>query len=244
MDGREGSLMNPTPDSTLAGPQQIIADLRRKLTDAEAERDEAKAERDEALAREREALDQQTATTEVLGVINLPPGCARVETSNQNNANSAATILKAREAARAKGVRCHVVYASNEDKVDAAFATLVRLRVDALVVGSEPFLRPRRERLVALCERHAMPAVYGARAFGAAGGLISYAPSLNIAFGKMGVLTGKILRGANPATLPIEQPTEYDHSPGYPSARSDCRALCKQQYLRRNTDGRQHPGCR
>ena len=82
------------------------------------------------------------------------------------------------EAARAKGVQLHILKAGTESEIDAAFATLVQLHAGALVVGADPFFDSRREQLVALAARHAVPAIYDWREFAAAGGLISYGPSL------------------------------------------------------------------
>src|SRR5262244_1569284 len=80
----------------------------------------------------------------------------------------------------------------------------------ALIVGTEPFLISRRDQLVALAARYGVPAIYGAGDFGAAGGLISYAPSLRAAFRQLGVYAAKILNGAKPADLPVEQPARFE----------------------------------
>ena len=119
-------------------------------------------------------------------------------------------IREAQEAARAKGVQLHIVKARTEAEIDAAFATLVQLHAGALVVGSEPFLNSRREQLVALASRHAVPAIYQFRESAVAGGLISYGPSVTAAFRLVGTYTGKILNGAKPADLPVEQPTKFE----------------------------------
>src|SRR3954447_21323667 len=87
-----------------------------------------------------------------------------------------------RKAARTKGLQLHVLKASTESEIDAAFAALVQLHVDALVVGADPFLSSRREQLVALASRHTVPAIYAWREFAAAGGLISYGSSLTTAY--------------------------------------------------------------
>ena len=97
---------------------------------------------------------------------------------NPNNPMPSASIRDVQEAARAKGVQLHILKASTESEIDAAFATLVQLHAGALVVGTDPFFNSRREQLVALAARHAVPAIYEWREFAAAGGLISYGPSL------------------------------------------------------------------
>src|SRR5215469_5203727 len=130
--------------------------------------------------------------------------------SNPNNVNAERMIQAAQEAGRTKEVRVHVLNASTEGEIDAAFATLVQLQAGALIVGSEPFLISRRQQLVALAARYGVPAIYGAGDFGAAGGLISYAPSLRAAFRQLGVYAAKILNGAKPADLPVEQPALFE----------------------------------
>jgi putative ABC transport system substrate-binding protein len=119
-------------------------------------------------------------------------------------------IRAAQEAGRAKEVQVHVLNASTEDEIDAAFAALAPLQAGALIVGSEPFLISRRHQLVALAVRYAVPAIYGAGDFGAAGGLISYAPRLGGLFRQLGIYAGKILNGAKPVDLPVEEPARFE----------------------------------
>ena len=114
------------------------------------------------------------------------------------------------EAARTKGFQLHVLKAGSESEIDTAFASLVQLHAGALVVAGDPFLSSRRERLVALASRHAVPSIYAWREFAAAGGLISYGPSLTSAFRLLGTYAGKVLKGAKPADLPVQQPTTFE----------------------------------
>jgi putative tryptophan/tyrosine transport system substrate-binding protein len=129
---------------------------------------------------------------------------------NPNNPPTERIMGFAQEAARTKGLQLHIVRAGTESGIDAAFATLVQLHPGALVVGNDPFFNSRRDQLVALASRHAVPAIYGLREAVAAGGLISYGASVTSAYRQVGIYAGKILKGAKPADLPIQQPTKFE----------------------------------
>jgi putative ABC transport system substrate-binding protein len=129
---------------------------------------------------------------------------------NPNNATAERVIRDVQEAARTKGLKLHVLKASSESEIDTAFASLVQLHAGALVVGADPFLSGRREQLVALASRRAVPSIYAWREFAASGGLISYGPSLTSAFRLVGHYAGKVLKGAKPADLPVQQPTKFE----------------------------------
>src|SRR5437870_754358 len=129
---------------------------------------------------------------------------------NPNNATAERVIRDVQEAARTKGLQLHVLKARSESEIDSAFASLVQLHVDALVVGGDPFLSSRREQLVMLASRRAVPSIYAWREFAASGGLISYGPSLISAFRLVGTYAGKVLKGAKPADLPVQQPTKFE----------------------------------
>jgi putative tryptophan/tyrosine transport system substrate-binding protein len=129
---------------------------------------------------------------------------------NPDNANAAAVTRETMAAASAIGVQIEVIRANDSGAIDAAFATLVRNKTDALVVGADPFFFSRRAQLATLAVRHAIPAVYTVRDFPEAGGLMSYGTSLNEAFRHIGVYTGRILKGAKPADLPVVQSTKFD----------------------------------
>ena len=129
---------------------------------------------------------------------------------NPNNASSEGVMRGMQQAARANGVQLQILKASNEGGIDAAFATLAQLRAGALVVAADPLFFSRREQLVTLTARQAIPAIYELREFTEVGGLISYGPSLTGAFRQVGIYAGKILKGAKPADLPVEQPTRFE----------------------------------
>jgi putative ABC transport system substrate-binding protein len=129
---------------------------------------------------------------------------------NPNNPVTERVIRDMEEAARAKGVQLPILKAGTESEIDAAFASLVQLQAGALLVAADPFLTSRREQLVALASRHAVPAIYQWREFTASGGLISYGPSLTSVFRQLGTYAGRILKGAKPADLPVQQPTTFE----------------------------------
>jgi putative tryptophan/tyrosine transport system substrate-binding protein len=129
---------------------------------------------------------------------------------NPNNPGTESMIRDVQEAARGKGVQLHILKAGTESVIGTAFATLVQLHAGALLVGNDPFFFSRREALVALASRHAVPAIYEWREFPELGGLISYGPSLTGVYRQLGIYVGKILNGAKPADLPVEQPTRFE----------------------------------
>src|SRR6516162_5820903 len=130
--------------------------------------------------------------------------------ANPNNPQTEAVIRDVRDAARAKGVQLHILQADTEGEIDDAFAALVQLHAGALVVMGDAFFFSRREQLVALASRHAVPAIYDVHEYAAAGGLISYGPSLTGLWRKVGIYAGKILKGTKPVDLPVQQPTTFE----------------------------------
>jgi putative ABC transport system substrate-binding protein len=119
-------------------------------------------------------------------------------------------IRDVQEAARTKGVQLQVLQASSESEIDAAFASLVQLQVGGLLVGPALVFFEQREQIFALASRHAVPAMYDTRQYVAAGGLISYGPTLAGINRQIGIYVGKILSGAKPADLPVHQPTTFE----------------------------------
>jgi putative ABC transport system substrate-binding protein len=127
---------------------------------------------------------------------------------NPNSPNAERVMRDVQEAARTKAVQLDILKAGTEGDIDAAFATLVQQHTGALLVTGVPF--SRREQLAALAARHSVPAIYEAREFAEAGGLISYGASRPAAWHQAGVYLGKILNGARPADLPVYQSTKFE----------------------------------
>ena len=129
---------------------------------------------------------------------------------NPTQPNSELQIRAVQEAAREKGVRLPVLMAGTESEIDAAFASLVEQHVGALVVAGDAFFSSRGEQLVGLAARHAVPAIYMWNNFAAAGGLISYGINNIPVWREAGIYAARILKGAKPADLPVQQPTTFE----------------------------------
>src|SRR5262245_39364089 len=127
-----------------------------------------------------------------------------------NFSGSEGQLRDVQEAAPRLGVQLVVVRAHAESDFDAAFPTLLRERAQALVVFPSPFLNSRRQKRVVLAARHALPAIYERREFAEAGGLMSYGTILADAYGQAGFYTGRVLKGAKPADLPVMQVTKFE----------------------------------
>jgi len=135
---------------------------------------------------------------------------ARVIALLVNPSSLRAHIQYVQEAARAKGLQLHILNAATEANCETAFASLGQLQVGALLVSTDPAFLSWRDRLVALAARHAVPTIYEWREFAVAGGLISYGTSLTGLWRQAGIYAGKILQGAKPADLPVQQPTTFE----------------------------------
>ena len=120
------------------------------------------------------------------------------------------TTKNAQAAARTLGLQLHVLNASTDQEIDAAFATLVQLHAGGLVIGPDNFFNSRSEQLAALALRHQIPAIYQYREFAAAGGVMSYGGNLTDAYRLVGVYVGRILKGEKPADLPVQTPTKFE----------------------------------
>jgi len=129
---------------------------------------------------------------------------------NPANGNADYNMKNLQQAAHALGLRLEVLRASSETDIDAAFAAIEQSRSEALLVGDDPFFADRAGQLTALAARRRVPAIYQNRVFTAAGGLISYGPSPSFVSRTAGDYTGRILKGAKPADLPVQQPTTFE----------------------------------
>ena len=129
---------------------------------------------------------------------------------NPENANADTQLREVQAAARTLRQEIFIVTASAVRELDDAFASIDQQRAGALLVMSDPFFNNIRDQLVARAAKHAIPAMYPFREFVLAGGLINYGPSVADAFRQAGVYTGKILKGAKPADLPVMLPTKFE----------------------------------
>ena len=153
------------------------------------------------------------AVAKRLGLLHdLVPKAVRIAVLvNPANAPSAeATLRDIPEAARAIGLQIQVLNASTSREIEAAFATLVRDRADALFVAPDGFFTSRRVQFATLAARHRIPAAYSNREFVEAGGLMSYGTDIPDMYRQVGVYTGQILKGAKPADLPVLQSTKFE----------------------------------
>jgi putative ABC transport system substrate-binding protein len=129
---------------------------------------------------------------------------------NPNNPTTERLVRDMLESANAKRVQLRILKAGAESEINTAFASLGELHAGALVVAPDPLFNTRRELLVTLAAGHAVPVVYVFREFVSAGGLISYGPSQPGVFHQAGIYAGKILNGAKPSDLPVQQPTKFE----------------------------------
>jgi ABC-type uncharacterized transport system substrate-binding protein len=135
----------------------------------------------------------------LIGVL-INPESPSIETQ-QNDVHAAARTLRQ---------QIHIVKASNDREIDAAFATLAQRKVTAVLVCSNAYFISRRNQIVALAAQHGLPAIYDQREFAVAGGLMSYGTNIADAYRLMGVYAGRILKGEKAADLPVQQSTKFE----------------------------------
>jgi ABC-type uncharacterized transport system substrate-binding protein len=140
----------------------------------------------------------------------LPNATVIALLTNPKTPEASRAISDAQEAARTLGRQLLVLNASTPSEIDTAFATLRQERAGALLVGADPFITGRRQQIVALAARHAIPAMYFNREFVADSGLMSYGNDIADAYRLAGIYTGRILKGERPADLPVDQATKFE----------------------------------
>jgi putative ABC transport system substrate-binding protein len=141
----------------------------------------------------------------------LVPGATLIAVLlNTSNPTAATQLTEFQEAARSIGQPIHITKATSERELDAAFASFSELRPDALLVSADPFFYSRRNQIVRLAGRQALPALYEQREFALAGGLMSYGTSLAHGYRQAGIYAGQILAGAAPAELPVIQSAKFE----------------------------------
>ena len=154
----------------------------------------------ELVAKRLELLRELVPATTRVSVLVNPATAANAET----------TLRDVEPAARTMGLQIQVLNASTSREINAAFATFGRERPDALFVGGDPLFDSRRVQIVQLAARHTVPATYSGRQYSEIGGLMSYGANLADAWRQVGVYTGRILKGARPADLPVVQSTKFE----------------------------------
>jgi putative tryptophan/tyrosine transport system substrate-binding protein len=141
----------------------------------------------------------------------IAPNVSRVALlMNPTNPNVNVEQADAEAGARKMGLETVTLNARNASEIDAAFEQLLGAKADAVITGTDPILLDRREQIVSLANRHKLPAVSFVRQFAAAGGLMSYGPSISWMYRQAGEYIGQILKGANPAEMPVLQPTQFE----------------------------------
>ena len=147
-----------------------------------------------------------------LGLLHeLVPGATTIGVLlNPRHPGSESQFKDVEQAARIIGRQIEILRANTDDEIDAAFETATRQRIAALAVSASPFFDTRRHKLVALAARHAVPTMYHFREYAASGGLVSYGIDIVDVYRQVGVYTGRVLKGAKPADLPVMQPTKFE----------------------------------
>jgi putative ABC transport system substrate-binding protein len=151
-------------------------------------------------------------TTKCIGLLRelIPKATKLALLANPNTLSVATQIDEARKAAQTIGIELELFQAGDDRDFETVFATMVQRQIGGLVVSADAFFGSRRDQLIRLAERNAIPAIYYRREFVEEGGLVSYAPPLNDMYRQAGIYAGRILGGAKPADLPVVQPTKFE----------------------------------
>jgi len=167
-------------------------------------------------------FDTEVAAKELRLLLDLVPKAVRIAVlvNPANAATAKPTVREVQEAAPTMGLQIQILNASTIGEIDAAFATIARERPDALFITGDGFFYSRRVQLLTLTAVNKIPAAYWDRELVAAGGLMSYGTDITDSFRQVGVYTGKILKGAKPADLPVLQPTKFEFAINLQTARA------------------------
>jgi len=160
-------------------------------------------------AKRLEILHEVLPSASVIGVL-----------INPNNANAAAQSAIVQDAGRTMGQKVLILHASSEREFAAAFTTMVQSRIDALIVGADPFFSSQRDQLIALTARYRVPAIYEWHEFVQAGGLMSYGSNLPEAYHQIGIYAGRVLKGEKPGDLPVVQSTRVEFAVNLKTAKA------------------------
>ena len=129
---------------------------------------------------------------------------------NPARSGSASQLSDVQEAVRTLNLQVHILRASTDREIESAFEAVAAQGIQALAVAGDPFFDTRREKLVALAARHAVPTIYHFREYTVAGGLMSYGPDASDAYRLVGVYTGRVLKGVKPADLPVMETVKFE----------------------------------
>jgi putative ABC transport system substrate-binding protein len=151
---------------------------------------------------------------------------------NPNHPDAAAEAKEVQAAAQAQGRVLNVLNASQENDFESVFAEIVKRGTDVLFVSPDPFFNSRRDKLIALAARHAIPTMYAWREYVVAGGLISYGSNLVDQYRLTGVYTGRVLKGIKPAELPIQQPIKFELVVNLKTAKALGLTISREMQLR------------
>ena len=129
---------------------------------------------------------------------------------NQNSTQGQGQARDVQEAAQKLGLQLVILNGGSDEDIDAAFASLARLKVGALLVGADPSFDPKRNRLIAMVAQHAVPAIYQFRDYALAGGLMSYGASIAELYQQVGIYVGRVLNGDKPGDMPVMLPAKFE----------------------------------